>query len=226
MARALHGELRGNRVLRERLGARAGNGLRENRNPYREDRPELLSAVRFGWRRSGPPGCCRRQDRHPRRPRRHLHGRYPICAAHRQSGGRDSKDQPRANPFPDQYAYPYRPHRRQRELRKDGSHALRARGTARGNAASPDAGQWQPVPGHGTLINRTDLLPYRDMMLAIQAKVQQMIAQGKTQQEVLAAKVTAPFDAKVPGGLLPAGAGTSADRFVAMVYSELKRSGN
>ena len=89
--------------------------------------------------------------------------------------------------------------------------------------AGPDT---KLVPGHGTLINRTDLLPYRDMMLAIQAKVQQMITQGKTQQEVLAAKVTAPFDAKVPGGLLPAGAGTSADRFVAMVYSELKRTGN
>ena len=56
----------------------------------------------------------------------------------------------------------------------------------------------------------------------MQAKVQQMIAQGKTLQEVLAAKVTAPYDAKVPGGLLPAGAGTSADRFVGMVYSELK----
>jgi hypothetical protein len=34
--------------------------------------------------------------------------------------------------------------------------------------------------------------------------------------------VTAPYDAKVPGGLLPAGAGTSADRFVRMVYSQLK----
>ena len=31
-----------------------------------------------------------------------------------------------------------------------------------------------------------------------------MIAQGTTQQEVLAAKLTAPYDAKVPGGLLPA----------------------
>jgi cyclase len=41
-------------------------------------------------------------------------------------------------------------------------------------------------------------------------------------QEVLAAKVTAPYDAKVPGGLSPAGAGTSADRFVSMVYSQLK----
>ena len=78
------------------------------------------------------------------------------------------------------------------------------------------------VPGHGTIINRTDLVPYRDMIVAVQAKVQQLIAQGKTQQEVLAAKVTAPFDAKVAGGLLPAGAGTSADRFVTEIYQELR----
>jgi len=57
----------------------------------------------------------------------------------------------------------------------------------------------------------------------VQTRVQQLIGQGKTLQEVLAAKVTAPYDAKVPGGLLPAGAaGTSADRFVSMVYSQLK----
>ena len=78
------------------------------------------------------------------------------------------------------------------------------------------------VPGHGTVINRTDIVPYRDMILGVQAKVQQMLNEGKTEREVLAAKVTAPYDAKVPGGLLPAGNGTSADRFVRMVYSQLK----
>jgi cyclase len=78
------------------------------------------------------------------------------------------------------------------------------------------------IPGHGTIINRTDIVPYRDMILGVQAKVQQMIGEGKSEQEVLAAKVTAAYDAKVPGGLLPAGAGTSADRFVSMVYSQLK----
>jgi len=78
------------------------------------------------------------------------------------------------------------------------------------------------IPGHGTIINRTDILPYRDMILGVQAKVQQMISEGKSEQQVLAAKVTAPYDAKVPGGLLPAGTGTSADRFVSMVYSQLK----
>jgi cyclase len=86
-------------------------------------------------------------------------------------------------------------------------------------AAAPDT---RLVPGHGTIINRADLVPYRDMILALQASVQQLIAQGKTQQEVLAAHVTGPYDSKVPGGLLPAGAGTSADRFVSEMYQELK----
>ena len=79
------------------------------------------------------------------------------------------------------------------------------------------------VPGHGTIINRNDLVPYRDMILTVRDKVRALIAQGKTQAEAVAAKVTAPFDAKVEGGLLPAGSGTSADRFVSEVYQELKR---
>ena len=73
------------------------------------------------------------------------------------------------------------------------------------------------IPGHGTYINRTDIIPYRDMILAVQQKVQQMIAQGKTLQDVLAAKVTAPYDEKVAGGTE-----SSADRFITAVYRELK----
>jgi len=87
--------------------------------------------------------------------------------------------------------------------------------------AGPDT---RLIPGHGTIINRSDLVPYRDMIRSVQDEVRKLIAQGKTLNEVLAAKVTAPFDAKVPGGLLPAGAaGTSADRFVTEIYQELKR---
>jgi len=80
------------------------------------------------------------------------------------------------------------------------------------------------IPGHGTFINKNDIIPYRDMILAVKEKVQQLIAQGKSEEEVVAAHVTGPFDAKVPGGLLQAntGGGTSADRFVRMVYSQLK----
>jgi glyoxylase-like metal-dependent hydrolase (beta-lactamase superfamily II) len=86
--------------------------------------------------------------------------------------------------------------------------------------AGPDT---KLVPGHGTIITRAELVPYRDMIVDIQRNVQQMIAQGKTLEEVLAAKLTAPYDAKVAGGLLPAGAGTSADRFITEAYQELKR---
>ncbi len=76
------------------------------------------------------------------------------------------------------------------------------------------------IPGHGTVIKRDAIVPYRDMILAVQDKVKQMIAQGKTVQEVLAAKVTVPYDSKVAGGT-----DTSADRFVSAVYQQLKSGG-
>jgi glyoxylase-like metal-dependent hydrolase (beta-lactamase superfamily II) len=74
------------------------------------------------------------------------------------------------------------------------------------------------VPGHGTLIKRDDIIPYRDMIVAVRDKVRALIGQGKSLQEVLAAKVTASYDAKTAGGT-----GASADRFVTAVYQELKR---
>jgi cyclase len=76
------------------------------------------------------------------------------------------------------------------------------------------------VPGHGTLIKRDDIVPYRDMILAVAGRVRQMIEQGKSLQEVLTAKVTAPYDAKVAGGT-----DASAERFVRAVYQELKGGG-
>jgi cyclase len=76
------------------------------------------------------------------------------------------------------------------------------------------------VPGHGTLIKRDDILPYRDMIVAVAGKVAQMVAQGKSLQEVVAAKPTAPYDAKVAGGT-----DSSAERFISEVYQELKGGG-
>jgi len=79
------------------------------------------------------------------------------------------------------------------------------------------------IPGHGTWIKRSDLVPYAEMIKSVRDKVKQLIAQGKTEKEVVAAKPTASWDAKTPGGLGAAGAGmTSADRFVSEVYQELK----
>jgi cyclase len=73
------------------------------------------------------------------------------------------------------------------------------------------------IPGHGTIIKRDDIIPYRDMIVAVADKVDGMIAQGKSLDEVLAAKVTAPYDAKTAGGT-----DSSAVRFVTAVYQELK----
>ena len=73
------------------------------------------------------------------------------------------------------------------------------------------------IPGHGTIIKRDDFISYRDMIVAVAGKVQQLIGQGKSLQEVLAAKVTAPYDAKTAGGT-----DESAVRFVTELYQELK----
>jgi cyclase len=86
--------------------------------------------------------------------------------------------------------------------------------------AGPDT---QLVPGHGSIIHRSDIPAYRDMILSVRASVQRLIDEGKSKQEILNARLTAPYDANVPGGLtpLPAGLGTSADRFVSELYAEL-----
>jgi cyclase len=79
------------------------------------------------------------------------------------------------------------------------------------------------IPGHGQIIKRGRIAPYKQMIIGVRDRVQQMIEQGKTEKEVLAAKVTVPYDAKVPGGNFTVGAGqTSAERFVSEVFQELK----
>ncbi|HEX3601725.1 MAG TPA: MBL fold metallo-hydrolase [Lacipirellulaceae bacterium] len=72
------------------------------------------------------------------------------------------------------------------------------------------------VPGHGKIVDRDALVAHRDMIIAIRDKIAPMVAQGKTLQEVIAAKPTADYDSKVPE------VGTTGDRFVGQVYAELK----
>ena len=79
------------------------------------------------------------------------------------------------------------------------------------------------VPGHGSIVTVADLPAYRDMVVAVQTNIQQMVDQGKTLQDVLDANPTAAYDASVPGGTTPIpGVGSSADRFVSTIYGELK----
>src|SRR5712692_8160260 len=53
------------------------------------------------------------------------------------------------------------------------------------------------IPGHGPTVDRNAVMMHRDMLLAVRDKVAMLVSQGKSQDEVLAAKPTADYDAKV-----------------------------
>lgn len=72
------------------------------------------------------------------------------------------------------------------------------------------------VPGHGPMASRSDILKQRDMLLAIRDKVAALMAQGKTADEILAAKPTAEYDASVPQSA------ETSESFLKTLYSELK----
>src|SRR5437763_894593 len=65
------------------------------------------------------------------------------------------------------------------------------------------------VPGHGTLVKKQDLLPYRAMLVDIMAKVKTLRGQGKSLKDVLAANLTAPYDKTTLGDTQQ-----SKDRFI------------
>ncbi|MBV9743353.1 MAG: MBL fold metallo-hydrolase [Acidobacteriia bacterium] len=73
------------------------------------------------------------------------------------------------------------------------------------------------IPGHGTFVKKQDLLPYRAMLVDIQAKVQKLRDQGKSLDDVLAANLTVPYDATTAGDTKQ-----SKDRFITEVYDELR----
>jgi cyclase len=75
------------------------------------------------------------------------------------------------------------------------------------------------VPGHGEISDKAAVVAHRDLIIAIRDKVAPMVARGMTLEQVTAAKPTADFDAKVTG------VGTTGDRFISQLYSELKGSG-
>jgi glyoxylase-like metal-dependent hydrolase (beta-lactamase superfamily II) len=73
------------------------------------------------------------------------------------------------------------------------------------------------VPGHGTLVKKQDLLPYRAMLVDIMAKVKTLRDQGKSLKDVLAMNLTAPYDKTTLGDTQQ-----SKDRFITEVYDEVK----
>jgi glyoxylase-like metal-dependent hydrolase (beta-lactamase superfamily II) len=55
------------------------------------------------------------------------------------------------------------------------------------------------IPGHGPTGNRAQLIEYRDMLIAVRDNVARLKKEGKSLEEVVAAKPTASFDAKFGG---------------------------
>jgi len=72
------------------------------------------------------------------------------------------------------------------------------------------------IPGHGATVDRNGVVSHRDVMLALRDKVAPMVKAGRTQEQVVAAKLTAEFDSKI---VQP---GTTGDRFIGQLFAELQ----
>jgi glyoxylase-like metal-dependent hydrolase (beta-lactamase superfamily II) len=73
------------------------------------------------------------------------------------------------------------------------------------------------VPGHGPIVTEKEVTEHRDMAIAVRDKIAAMVKEGKTADQIVAAKPTADYDKKfeVPTG------NPSAERFVRAVVTEL-----
>lgn len=71
------------------------------------------------------------------------------------------------------------------------------------------------IPGHGPLGNKADLKAYREMLASVSGKIKALIKDGKTLEQVLAAKPSAEFDAVWGNGFL------KPQKWVEMLYENL-----
>ena len=69
------------------------------------------------------------------------------------------------------------------------------------------------IPGHGPVGNRAQFIEFRDMLVAVHENVASLKKQGKSIEEVVAAKPTAAYDAKWGGFVI------DPDFFTRLVYA-------
>ncbi len=74
----------------------------------------------------------------------------------------------------------------------------------------------QIIPGHGPLGDAKSLKAFRDMLATARDRIAPLVAAGKSQQEVVAAKPLAALDAQWGKGFL------NGDTFTSIVYADLK----
>ena len=73
------------------------------------------------------------------------------------------------------------------------------------------------IPGHGPLSNRRELRAYRELLAGIYGRVREMVAQGRSREEVLAARPSAESDAAWGNGFM------TPDVFVGILYEDAAR---
>lgn len=98
-------------------------------------------------------------------------------------------------------------------------------GSIRGMIAAADRGlaladaETRIIPGHGPLADRAALMAYRDMLVQAEAAIGALHAAGKSLDEIVAARPTAPLDAAWGGGFL------APDVWVRIVATGMGRAG-
>lgn len=86
--------------------------------------------------------------------------------------------------------------------------------TAADRALSLSNASTKIIPGHGPLADRARLKVYRDMVMSLRDRMISEIKAGKTLDQILALKFTAPYEKEFPGG---------HERFVRLAFQELSR---
>lgn len=74
------------------------------------------------------------------------------------------------------------------------------------------------IPGHGPLSNKAELQAYRDMLATVTSRIKKLVGEGKKVEEIVAANVSADFDAKWGKGFIPAA------RFAEMIATNLMKN--
>lgn len=69
------------------------------------------------------------------------------------------------------------------------------------------------MPGHGPLASKADLVTFRDMLVVAEKNIQALIAAGKNEADIIAAKPLAELDKEWGDGIIP------TDMWVKIVYS-------
>ena len=73
------------------------------------------------------------------------------------------------------------------------------------------------IPGHGPVANRADLIAYRDMLIKARDGIMPLIADGKSVEDIIAAKPLADLDDEWGGGFL------NPERFLRVMHAALTK---